>query len=426
MMNQLQVEALDNVHNGTKNIQPTGLLGMPLELIDIILSNLHTTKNLRLISKKFSNNLTICRYVFSVFTLWPRVDCYKALDLIAHNPNLSPFVETIRVSNQPRLYRFGSLLEWADTRPDVNFSHPSTHDLWTKYRTWVEAETHFWEDGVIPRLNLRLLENLQTVEMAGTYQLQRETADGQMIHRREEDTKSSYHARPWKYGHGYHNNCHFGTFARGSLSSLKTLKTLVVHKLQELMGVSEVFKLPRLECLDIHMETLMLWTAADADFGNYVAPAPWLLSLRCLTTLKLTQCPLSMKNFNSDFCYPDVIQLIKNIEFPNLREVRFETITTKAQALHRFLLHTNVRYIKVLSILSPAIADHCWSHLRTLLEKTVPPYEYLELSDAYSYGSKNRCQQDHLYSCVFRYAPPPKKGNCNYPNFPPSNLPTSH
>lgn len=159
------------------------------------------------------------------------------------------------MSNLPRLYRFGSLLEWADTRPDVNFSQPSTHDLWTKYRTWIEAETHFWEDGVIPRLTLRLLENLQAVEMAGTYQLQKETADGPMIHRREEDTQLLYHARPWKYGHGYHNTCHFSTFARGSLSSLKTLKTLVVHKLQELMKVSEVFELPRLECLDIHMET---------------------------------------------------------------------------------------------------------------------------------------------------------------------------
>lgn len=35
MMNQFQVEALDNVYHGTKNIHPIGLLDMPLELLTL-------------------------------------------------------------------------------------------------------------------------------------------------------------------------------------------------------------------------------------------------------------------------------------------------------------------------------------------------------------------------------------------------------
>ena len=182
-----QNQKLKKVYNGTENSHQTGLLDMPIELIDIILSNLDITKNMRLISQKFSNNLTICRHTFSTFTLWPRVDCYEALGLIAHNANLSPLVKTIRISNLPRLYQFNSLLDWADTHTDINLLDTSAQYLWTKYRTWVEAETHFWEDGVIPRLDLQLLENLQAVEMVGASHLQRETADGRMIHRREED-----------------------------------------------------------------------------------------------------------------------------------------------------------------------------------------------------------------------------------------------
>ena len=130
-----------------------------------------------------------------------------------------------------------------------------------------------------------------------------------------------------------------------------------------------------------------------------------------------------MKRFNGDFCYPDVIQLIMNIEFPSLREIRFETITTRVEALHRFLLRTNVKHIKVLSILSPAIPDRWWSYLRVLLEEAMPPYEYLELSDAYSYGSKTQGEQDYLYKCVLKYVPPGKKCDCDYRDFPLSNPP---
>ena len=410
-MNQLQEMALSNVDNSTAKIHTIGLLDMPTELLDIILSNIHVTKNLRLISKRFSNNLTICRHAFSTFTLWPRVDCYQSLDLIAHNPNLSPVVETIQVSNLPRLYRFRSLNYYADTRSDLNLSSPSSHSLWTKYRSWVEAETHFWEDGAIPRLNLQHLENLQAVEMAGAHHLQRETAEGQMIQRREEETQSWHHARSWKYGHRYHNNyydnCHFATFARGSLSSLNSaLKKLIVHKIQELMEISETFELPGLDCLDIRTEVLILWTNFHGDFSSSVAPAPWLRSLNSLTTLKVTQCPLAIDQFSYGFCYPDVIQLIKDIEFPNLREVRFETVTTRVEALYRFLCRTNVKHIKVLSILNPALPSYQWSRLRWLLEKSVPPYEYLELSDAFSYGAKNDEEEEDLFTFVFRYTPP--------------------
>ena len=40
---------------------------------------------------------------------------------------------------------------------------------------------------MIPRLDLQLLENLQAVEMVEASHLQRESADGRMIHRRQED-----------------------------------------------------------------------------------------------------------------------------------------------------------------------------------------------------------------------------------------------
>ena len=424
-MNQLQDKALSNIYNSTENIHPIGLLDMPPELLDIILSNIHVTKDMRLISKRFSNNLIIRHQAFSTFTLWPRVDCYQALDLIAHNPNLSPLVETIRVSNLPRLYRFRSLVDYADTCSDLDLSDPSAHSLWTTYRTWVEAETHFWEDGAIPRLNLQLLENLQAVEMAGAYHLQRETTEGKMIHRREEETHSSYHARSWKYGQGYHNNyynnCHFATFARGSLSSLTTLKKLIVHKIQELMDVSETFELPGLDCLDIRMEMLMLWDSFDDDFSTSVAPTPWLLSLNSLTTLKLTQCPLAMDHSSFGLAYPDVIQLIKDIEFPNLREVRFETITTKPEALHRFLRRTNVKHIKKLSILNPALPQRKWACLRRVLEKAVPPYESLELSDAYSYDTKDEEEEDYFYSFLFKYAPRARMGDWDEGNIGASN-----
>ena len=406
MMNQVQDEALNEAHSGIKDIKQIGLLDMPIELMDIILSNVQITKKMRLISKQFRENLTICRHAFTTFTLWPRVDCYEALDLIAHNPNLSTLVQRIQISNLPRLFRFTSVLKWAETRPDLNLMDPSTHDLWTKHCTWVEAENDFWEDGVIPRLDLRLLENLEAVEMVGLSHLLRETADGQILHRREEETQSLNLARSWHYGDSYYGNCHFASFARGSLSSLTTMKKLVVHMLQDLLSVSEGFELPEVECLDIHMESLALWNNnPEFDFSNYVAPAPWLLSLNNLTTLKLTQCALRMGQYNWDLCYPDVITLIKDIEFPSLREVRLRTITTTSDSLHQFLCCTNAKHIKVLSILRPAIHSRAWFNLRRTLEKMDPPYERLELSDAYLYDIKYAFEEDYLYDSDFRYAP---------------------
>ena len=408
-MSHLQGKVVDKVYSDIKNINRSGLLDMPVELIDIILSYLPITKNMRLISKSFSNNLTICRHIFTTFTLWPRVDCYKALDLIVHNLNLSSFVQKIRISNLPRLWQYESIKHWADSRLGEDLSDPSIHSLWMNHTNWVDAETHFWEDGVVPRLNLQLLENLQVVEMARAYHLKKETNDGRMIHRREEETQSSHNARSWCDRYRYYKNYHFAKFGRGSLSNLTKLKKLAVHKLQELMDVCEPFELPRLEFLDIHTETLTVLT----DFDNYVydhfAPAPWLLSLNHLTTLRLTQCMLRIDESCSDLFYPDVITLIKDVEFPNLREVRFETITITSNALCRFLLYTNGKHIKVLSILSPALPDRSWSNLRRILEKKVPKYESLELSDAYSYGMRNQVEQDYLYKHHFQYAPPARR-----------------
>ena len=408
------LKASKDVCNVIKATPPTGFPDMPMELIDAILRNTRITKKLRLISKTFSYNVTICRQVFSVITVWPRLDCYEVLDMIVHHPILSLCVQIIRVANLPRLKQLTCIEDWAEKQIYINSSNlsdPRALRLWSKYNAWVDAETHFWEDGVIPRLDLQLLENLQAVEMAGAANLQRYSVGGNLfVTRREEGILQPDHGRSWNYGCGYYNNCHFSSFAHGSLSSLKTLNALIVHNLPELMGVSEKFELPELKCLDIDMESFTRWRQPDEDFLTYSVPAPWLLSLKSLTTLKLSQCPLPLNEASAGLCYPDVIQLIKNIEFPNLREVRFKTITTKFRPLHRFLRHTNVKHIKALTILHPALPARQWAHLRRELEETSPPYEYLKLTDAYYYGPQSQYEQDRMYERVFQYAPPDTTG----------------
>lgn len=379
-------------------------------------------KALRLVSHRFASVSE--SILFRIIRLYYHSARWTALNNIADDPRLAPYVECIEIENGEDEYacdqgsdswklRGSDKWAWQNAYDSLilcprhnigstvqqtldaiaSFSYPP-RDSFRMAKRWQDDGRYVMNTGGSPSLNLWKLPRLskvETVHRADFKLLTYREPNGRHANTNRESLETRLHPSV-----DIRNN-HLKVMMRAisdcgiSLTRLSLHATAEIYDLahQSLSGfVSAV--LPNLLHLSITppaegpARKQDFWANHRSQFPVNIwstSPASWLFSLRNLHTFEVLE-GAGEEMMNLDYGF-SVFGQLRDVHWPSLRTVRLKHIQSNVSDLRHFLLVTNrdrFQHLDELTITEPRMAKGQWNRLRAELQKTVPGPARLELT----------------------------------------------